>query len=254
MSEIVEFSKSTIEKLKYYVYTYSDPDTKIPFYVGKGKGNRVFNHLNSNDESEKSKKISEIIKRGKKPLIEILVHGIDDENTALKIEAAVIDILGIENLTNKQRGYMSSLYGKLDVDTINNRYNCIELKEEEITDNVMMIRVNKLYYNGITPEKLYDITRGIWKINVDRARNVQYAFSVYQGIIVEVYNIVEWFPAYTTFNQRHIGQEFDESSKMRYEFVGNIADESIRKKYINKSVSHLFKNGEQNPIKYFIKD
>lgn len=40
------FSKETINALKYYVYVYSDPDTNKPFYVGKGKENRVFNHLN----------------------------------------------------------------------------------------------------------------------------------------------------------------------------------------------------------------
>lgn len=39
------FSQKTIEELNYYVYVYSDPDTHKPFYVGKGKGNRVFNHL-----------------------------------------------------------------------------------------------------------------------------------------------------------------------------------------------------------------
>lgn len=254
MSELSQFSKPTIDKLKYYVYTYSDPDTKKTFYVGKGKGNRVFNHLNADNKSEISKKINEILKKGKKPLIELLVHGIEDENTALKIEAAVIDILGIENLTNKQRGYNSSLYGKLDIDTVNARYNCIELKEEDITENIIMLKVNKFYYNGITPEKLYDITRGEWTVNIDKARNIKYALSVYEGIIVEVYNIVEWFPAYTTFNQRHIKQKFDVNSKKRYEFIGNIAEENIRKKYINKSVAHLFKNGGQNPIKYFIKE
>ena len=41
---IKNFSHNTKEALKYYVYVYSDPDTKEPFYVGKGKGNRVIKH------------------------------------------------------------------------------------------------------------------------------------------------------------------------------------------------------------------
>ena len=87
------FSKEVIEKLKYYVYLYSDPrDNKI-FYIGKGKNNRVFQHLNDKSEKEKAMKIQELISIGLKPKIEILVHGISDEYTAKKIEASIIDLL-----------------------------------------------------------------------------------------------------------------------------------------------------------------
>ena len=40
------FPEKLIEDLGYYVYMYSDPKTKKPFYVGKGTGNRAFSHLN----------------------------------------------------------------------------------------------------------------------------------------------------------------------------------------------------------------
>ena len=111
---IQKFSKKTSEALGSYVYVYSDPDTKKPFYVGKGKGNRVFDHLNDNSESAKCLRIQEIRSRGKEPLIEILAHGLDDD-TALKVEAAAIDLIGIDNLTNIQRGHDSSSYGKIEV-------------------------------------------------------------------------------------------------------------------------------------------
>lgn len=48
---IKSFSSKTKEALKYYVYVYSDPDTKEPFYVGKGKGNRAFQHLDDQSEN-----------------------------------------------------------------------------------------------------------------------------------------------------------------------------------------------------------
>jgi len=48
---ITSFSQKTIEELGYYVYVYSDPDTHKPFYVGKGKGNRAFDHLYSEGDS-----------------------------------------------------------------------------------------------------------------------------------------------------------------------------------------------------------
>ena len=58
------FPEKLIEDLGYYVYMYSDPKTKKPFYVGKGTGNRAFSHLNfdvddTEDSSEKLKKIDE---------------------------------------------------------------------------------------------------------------------------------------------------------------------------------------------------
>lgn len=51
------FTQATIEKIKFYVYLLKDPRDKSIFYVGKGKGNRVFNHhedaLNGLQESDK---------------------------------------------------------------------------------------------------------------------------------------------------------------------------------------------------------
>jgi hypothetical protein len=38
-------TQSTIEKLGYYVYLLIDPRNDKVFYVGKGKGNRVNQHL-----------------------------------------------------------------------------------------------------------------------------------------------------------------------------------------------------------------
>jgi len=40
------FDEKTKEQLKSYVYLLIDPTTDEPFYVGKGKDDRVFNHIN----------------------------------------------------------------------------------------------------------------------------------------------------------------------------------------------------------------
>ena len=241
------FSNKTIEELKYYVYVYSDPDTKKPFYVGKGKGNRVFNHLDDQSESEKVSKINEIKARGKEPLIEILVHGLD-EATAFKVEAAAIDLIGIQNLTNQQRGHESSVYGKIEVSMLDARYKCEKLSLEDIKHNIMLIRINKLYRNDMTEVELYDATRGYWRINPSQASKVDYAMAVYDGMVLEVYEPKQWLPALSTFTTR-TGINLD-YPKSRYEFIGRIADAAVRDLYINMSVADLFSNGDQNPIKY----
>lgn len=250
-STVHEFSSKTIDNLKYYVYVYSDPDTYKPFYVGKGKGNRAFSHMMILDgESEKIQKIKEIQSRGKEPLIEILVHGID-EDVAFKVEAAAIDLIGIENLTNAQRGHHSSTYGKIEAGTLEARYSCEELSADDISDDVIMIKINQLYRNDLEPYELYDITRGCWRVNKEKAQEAKYAFAVYDGMVLEVYKIAQWFRAGEVMWSTR--EENIELVKDRFEFVGNIAPDCIREKYINKSVTSLFNKGSQNPIRYFIK-
>lgn len=242
------FSHKTIEALGYYVYVYSDPDTRRPFYVGKGKGNRVFNHMDDQSENEKVRKINDIKARGKEPNIEILAHGLDEE-TAFKVEAAAIDLIGIENLTNRQRGHESSVYGKIEVSTLDARYSHEELDPNDVTDNIMFIRINKLYRNDMTSLELYEATRGYWKVNIEQARKVDYVLSVYDGMVLEAYAPAEWLPAKATFMERKDSRDA-EGVADRYEFVGRIADVPVRKKYVDKSASLFFPPGNANPIKY----
>ncbi|MDD3239052.1 MAG: DUF188 domain-containing protein [Lachnospira sp.] len=84
MDKSKEFKSNVIKELGYYVYIYSDPDSKKPFYIGKGQGNRCFAHLYEESDKEKVMKIKEIHDRGKEPLIEILVYaGADAVDFAL---------------------------------------------------------------------------------------------------------------------------------------------------------------------------
>lgn len=234
-----KLSSTLIESLGHYVYLYINPlDNKV-FYVGKGSGNRVLQLDRKNTEFKET--LEKIQKEGKEPIIEILAHGLQDDITAKKIEAAAIDLIGIENLCNSVRGWESVEFGRMPLSELIPIYN----KEKAIIDDpVILIRINKLYHYGITERELYDATRGIWKIGENRDIAI-YAFAVFGGIVREVYKIREWLPAGTTFSTR--GNLYDEE---RWEFVGEIAPDEIRNKYIFKSVEEYLPNHAQNPIRY----
>jgi hypothetical protein len=240
------FSPRTIKILGSYVYIYSDPDTGKPFYVGKGKSNRVFDHLKDDSDTPKVAKIQEIFHRGKTPCMEILAYGLDEE-TALKVEAAAIDLIGIEHLTNEIRGFESRKYGRIQVEEIEAKYSSDVLREEDIDDKIMMIRINDTYSDSLSPLELYEMTRGFWRVDVNHAEQADYVLAVYQGVVREVYKIAGWFPGGTTFTQRLEDEDWVQG---RYEFVGKIAEAPIRQKYRFKSVAHFFPKGCQTPIRY----
>jgi len=93
-------------------------------------------------------------------------------------------------------------------------------------------------------------------VNEDRAKQVEYAFAIYEGLVLEVYKIAGWFPAHSTYNSIPVSEDIikNDIDGKRFEFVGQVADESIRKKYVGKSVTSFYKRGEQNPIKYILKE
>jgi len=241
-----KFSSDIIKKLKFYVYLLSDPDTNEIFYVGKGKGNRVFSHLKKlNDGSEKSQKIEELNNRGENPKIELLVHGVDDEITIKKVESAIIDLIDKKNLTNKVGGYESSDFGRMDLNQIIGKYSS---KKANISEKVLLIKLSQTFRYNMSPQDLYDNTRGIWVISEEKRKEIEFVFAVYDGIIQETYNVLEWFVAGSTFATGRIDIERWKKTT-RYEFVGNISQE-MRKKYLHKSVDHYFSKHNQNPIKY----
>ena len=95
-------------KNPFYVYALKDPrerPAKI-FYIGKGTGNRVFEHKIEEGDSEKHQVISQIKESGEDVIETILVQNLS-ESEALKIEAELIASFGIRSrggsLVNKIR-------------------------------------------------------------------------------------------------------------------------------------------------------
>jgi len=238
------FSQNVKEKLGYYVYLYLDPRDNSIFYIGKGTGDRAFAHLYDLSESAKVQRIAAIRAAGRQPEIEILVHGLQDEETALRIEASIIDLIGIGQLTNQVRGYESAALGRRSVALLVAQY---DRTPAQIAHRVLLIRINQLYRYGMGEYALYEATRGVWKAGGRRGQ-AEYAFAVFRGIVREVYRISEWHPAGTTpYTTR---PREDVAVPGRWEFEGAPASDEIRARYIDKSVEQYLAPNSQNPIRY----
>ncbi len=121
----------------------------------------------------------------------------------------------------------------------------MEITREDFTESFILLKVNGLYKEGMSTEEIYDITRGWWCVNPERAAKIRYAAAVVSNIIVGVFEIDSWMPA--TEKDRGISEKLN---KKRYGFNGRVAGEEIREKYVGKSVSGLYKRGNQNPVMY----
>lgn len=104
---------------------------------------------------------------------------------------------------------------------------------------VLLIRVNREYRHGITPEELYQKTRQWWKVNP--RRKPEYAFSVYDGVVRAVYRIERWEPVPL---DEHVGR-----MKGRWRFHG-VRDGAMEERYVWKDISTYLLPGAQNPIRY----
>ena len=234
------------EKLGYYVYLYVDPRNGKVFYIGKGKDERCLDHLFEGDDHSKVQRIRDIFAAGLEPRIEMLAHGLRTEQEAYNIEAAAIGLLGLENLTNRVVGKDSLRFGRKGLSELEGYY---AAKPVRIADPVILIRVNQLYRHGMPAAELYDITRGVWVLSVERASKMKYVFAVYEGVVREVYEPEKWMPALTTQYPNRTDLVPDDA-KGRVEFIGKPAPEAIRQKYLLGDVTAYTKVSLQAPCLY----
>ena len=208
---ITEFPQAVVEQLLSYVYLLRDPRSGAVFYVGKGKGNRIFDHLAcaiaDPSPSEKLDTIREIDSAGLQVEHYILRHGLSDA-VAFDVEAAVIDFIGIRNLANQQSGFRSTDFGLKSTAEVIAMYTAPPL---DTSKPVLLININKLFYREMTPDENYHATRKEWVIG-NRREKADYAVATYRGLTREAYKIERWEP---------IGD--------RWGFVGSLADEETRK-------------------------
>lgn len=119
-------------------------------------------------------------------------------------------------------------------------------KPVKIREDVILIRINRLYRSNMNARELYEATRGVWKLGLRRYK-ARYAMAVYQGIVREVYQIDRWIPAgfleYTTRLPKEL------TKRERWEFEGRV-DKKLSREYVGKSVRKYFPKHSQSSVQY----
>lgn len=235
------FTDEILSKLKTYVYRLIDPRNGETFYVGKGKGNRVFSHIHAEENLEgddfdnKLKRIREIRLAGFEVAHVIHRHGMDDR-TAFEVEAALID--AYPGLTNVASGAGANDYGAMHANEIIRQYSA---EEAVFKHKALLININRT----ATQTSIYEATHRAWRLSKSKAEEAEIILATLHGLIVGAFIADKWldataenFPGY-------------EDLPGRIGFVGRKAPAEIIKVYVDKRVPNKYrKRGAANPVRY----
>ena len=256
--------KSLLSLGDYYVYGLIDPRTKDFFYIGKGTGNRVFDHEreskdNPSYEELKLRTISDIHLAGLE-VEKIIINSNLTENEAFAAEASLINAfnyVGNQKLSNRISGHHTT--EALPVEEYERIYGAEELKEAQIKHRILVIKINRLYHRNMDKRDLYNVVRGIWRISIEKAKTVQYVFGVYKSLIVAVYKPSQWFvcrEAKEILPRKDI--ILTPQTEKRVFFIDNSFENGLEPDdneqfYLGKSIQKLQLNQQaQNPITYLM--
>lgn len=260
------FSEKALQSLNgYYVYALIDPRTDKVFYIGKGIGDRVFNHeieSGKNPESEKIKlQTIRLIEEAGFNVKRVVINWGLTEREAFAAEASLINLLNFTSeakLSNIVAGH--HVHESLTVEDFEINFGAEILHEEDIAHSILVIKINKLYRRGMSAEELYETTRGFWVVSLDeiRRKNVQYVFAVYNQLVVAVYKPDEWHRVYENIDvprPHELENGISEKLKDRVYFISNNYELLDKNQlfYLHKSIAGLKVNQTaQNPITYLI--
>lgn len=245
------FDDKACETLGFYVYGLFDSHSaRIPFYIGKGTGNRIFSHakgelitkVDTDFLSPKLHKINEIKKNGGAVVHKILRFGLSEEQS-LDLESTLIDIVNFiapESLKNEISGHgvAEGFYDAIDLAL------ALSAPKFESEQPVLLIKIERRWTELVTKygsssaiplNEIYLATKGSWRLNPARAKRADCVLAVARGLVRAVFVPTEWVDA-TEPGRKDMADQ---------------SDSTLHSAFVGTSVAHLFSKGSQNPIRYF---
>lgn len=255
---ISRFGSKTIQAIGYYVYVLVDPIDNVPFYVGKGVGNRVFSHeksVNKNGakaDNSKDLKIHEIIHRTDSRYNHvdhyIVRYGLTSEH-ALLIESVLIDMFNAKmkidlnpsnGLTNVNDGYYSEK-GCITAEALEKSISSAKAVFEKGV-KYLAINLNQSFENE-SDEVIYGRVRSSWILNPARANQADYILATHAGVIIGVYKMNSncWMPVPNQEKMKKKRYYFDRDESAD---LSHVKDKLIGARLADKP------KGAQNPVWY----
>ena len=117
-------------------------------------------------------------------------------------------------------------------------------EEVEIQDPVVLVRLTTRqgtvdHPRALDADKLRQRTFCSWRLNPKRVEKAEYAFALSDGCVLEVYSL----------GGSKLGP-IDEKGVQRRRLIGKLAPETVREKYVGKSVKHYLRKGNVSPVCY----
>ena len=237
------FSSAAQDTLQHYVYRLVDPRNGETFYVGRGQGDRVFQHVagaiksaRKDELDPKFSRINQVRVEGLEVQHIIHRHGMNLD-TAKEVEAALID--AYPGLTNRMGGAGSNDRGVRHADQIIREYDAPEF---ELQHKLIVISVGKTYEE----RGVYEAVRAVWDMNGARARQHDLVLARVGRFVVGAYKVkkwIDWAPNVFPYDP--------EGLEGRVGFVGTCADKEIWDHYVGRRVpERLLSRGARKAFRY----
>jgi len=252
------FNRNYPDRLLYYVYALIDPRDHTVFYIGKGKKERLFNHvqeacrlssqnitLTEKNYGQKLERIIDIHNSNNKVEMYILHYGLTEEH-ALLAESILIDVFqkfnaidttAINELTNSISGF-DCKHGFTSITDLGNN---LTKEEVEVLCNEKLL-VIKISGKETSENEIYERVRKYWRLNPKKADKATYIAACRNGIVVGLFkNNSGWKKIQNPVNNYDVG---------RFYFEGeSVKEDNIRARFIGKVIK--YPRGAQNPILYY---